>query len=269
MIRFSGHGRSEVGHVRSSNEDSGFVGPSCLLVADGVGGAAAGEVASATATYVVGACALAEPGAEPAAVLRSALGLAQEQLRLGVRRVPERAGMATTLTALLTDGERVALAHVGDSRCYVLRGDGELTRVTRDHTFVQQLVDDGSLSEAERARHPWRHMVVRSLDGDPDERADVTRLDLGVGDRVLLASDGLTDLVSERRIEAVLRRRDDDDAVDSLVEAALVAGGRDNVTCVVATLVSGGPVVGDGVLLGAARDPRVVVDPAAVRMRTA
>jgi serine/threonine protein phosphatase PrpC len=265
--RFSAVGVSHVGLVRGNNEDSGFAGHACLLIADGVGGNAAGEVASATAAYVVSASVLARSGAGADAfeVLDSATRLAQQQILLGAQRDPRCAGMATTLTAVVTDGSRFALVHVGDSRGYLFR-DGVLHRITSDHTFVQQLVDDGSLTAEAARTHPWRHMVLRSLDGNVHETGDLTELDLRVGDRVLLASDGLSDLVTDERVARVLGRHTDEEAADLLVEAALVAGGRDNVTCVLATVVDGDPVTGDGMLLGAARDPRVVVDPAAVRL---
>lgn len=276
MLQFSGVAVSHPGLVREGNEDSGFAGPTCLLVADGVGGAAAGEVASATVAYVVTAVALArsEPDARgdaappvegPAEVLQQGVDLAQQQLALGVRRDERRTGMATTLTALATDGTTFALAHVGDSRGYVLR-EGRLSRLTRDDTFVQRLVEDGTLSVAEAPHHPWRHLVLRSLDGDPDEHATITALDLRAGDRVLLASDGLTDLVSEVRIEHLLAQHHDDAAAGALLDAALDAGGRDNVTCLVATVVDAPPLARDGALVGAVRDPRLVVDAAAVRM---
>jgi PPM family protein phosphatase len=142
VLRFSGVALSHVGLVRSGNEDSGFLGPTCMLVADGVGGAAAGEVASATTAYVVSATALGAPTTDPVSMLRAAIRLAQEQVALGMQRDPTREGMATTLTAVATDGTRFALAHVGDSRGYLLR-DGSLTRVSRDHTWVQRLVDEG------------------------------------------------------------------------------------------------------------------------------
>ena len=266
VIRFSGFGRSEVGHVRSTNEDSGFVGQSCLLVADGVGGAAAGEVASATAAYVVAASALASTGTAPLDTLGSAVRLAQQQIARGVHERPQRTGMATTLTAVVTDGRRVALVHVGDSRGYLWR-HRSLRAITRDHTFVQRLVDDGTLAAEDARSHPYRNVVLRSVDGDVRETGDLTVLHLVPGDRVLLASDGLTDLVSTERIEAYLRSyADDERAVDALVRAALGAGGKDNVTCVLATVVEGAPVPGDGMLLGAARDPRTVVDAGAVRL---
>ena len=265
MLRFSGVAVSHTGLVREGNEDSGFLGPTCLLVADGVGGAAAGEVASATAAYVVSALALADPGADPVTMLRSSVRLAQEQIAAGVRQDPMRTGMATTLTAVVTDGERFGLAHVGDSRGYVFR-DGRLTRVTHDHTYVQRMVDEGTLREADVPLHPWRHVVLRSVNGTLAESGDVTPIRLALGDRVLLASDGLTDLVSEPHIETVLERHHDDAAAQELLDAALAAGGRDNITCLLATVIDGAEVVADGALVGALREPRNVVDAAAVRM---
>ncbi len=264
MLRFSGVALSHVGLVRSDNEDSGFLGSSCMLVADGVGGAAAGETASATAAYVVSALALNDPGAEPASMLREAIVLAQEQVAAGVLQDPTRTGMATTLTALATDGESFAVAHVGDSRGYVFR-DGQMTRITVDHTFVQRLVEEGTLAEDAVPSHPWRHVVLRSINGTCAEAGDVTAIRLGVGDRVLLASDGLTDLVPESDIETIVARHHDDAAAESLLAAALRAGGRDNITCLLATVLDGPGVMND-LLVGAARDPRNVVDAAAVRM---
>ena len=213
MTRFSAVGVSHVGLVRGHNEDSGFVGHTCLLVADGVGGNAAGEVASATAAYVVSASALsqtgAHSGADPLVLLDSATRLAQQQISLGAGRDPGCAGMATTLTAVVTDGTRFALVHVGDSRGYLFR-DGVLHRITSDHTFVQRLVDDGSLTAEAARTHPWRHVVLRSLDGSVHETGDLTELDLRVGDRVLLASDGLSDLVSDDRVARVLAHHADE-----------------------------------------------------------
>jgi serine/threonine protein phosphatase PrpC len=264
VLRFSGVAVSHVGLVRTGNEDSGFLGSHCMLVADGVGGAAAGEVASATAAYVVSARSLTQPQAEPAAMLRGAVLQAQEQIAAGVQHDPSRTGMATTLTAVATDGSTFAVAHVGDSRGYVFR-DGRLTRITADHTFVQRLVDDGELSEEDVHVHPRRNVVMRSVNGDVEDAGDVTVLRLVRGDRVLLVSDGLTDLVPETRIETLLLRHDDDAAAQALVDAALVAGGIDNVTCLLATVVDGSQPTLD-TLVGAARDPRNVVDAAAVRM---
>ena len=266
MLRFSGSGISDVGHVRPHNEDSAFVGPYVAIVADGVGGAAAGEVASATAAYAASAVALGSFGQRPEQVLHDAYTAAATSIRTGVQRDLDRLGMATTLTMVVTDGRYVALGHVGDSRGYLLR-DGVLRQITADHTYVQHLVDTGQLTPEARATHPWRNVVLRSVDGDPEGGGlDVVRLDMAVGDRVLLCSDGLTDLVDDTRIAEVLGDEEPDEAAAILTELALDAGGRDNITCVVVDLVDAPRVVGDGKVLGALANPWNVVDAAAVRL---
>jgi len=267
MLRISGTGESHVGLVRADNQDSAFVGPTCMLVADGVGGGAAGEVASATTAYAVSATALQRAGEDPATVLRDGIALAHAQVSAGIVADPARAGMATTLTAVATDGKTFVLAHLGDSRGYIFR-DGGLTRVTRDHTYVQDLIDEGRLDEDGSAEHPWRNVVMRTVNGE-DGVPDILALFLKPGDRILLATDGLTDMVDEAVIAESLATRSDDDAVSALVAAALGRGGRDNVTCVLATVVEGPAISADGILLGAVRDPRNVVDIAAVRSASA
>ena len=266
MLRFSGAGVSDVGRVRPHNEDSGFVGPYVVLVADGVGGAAAGEIASATAAYSASAVALGWLGESPEQVLAESYAAAAAGVRMGVQRDLERLGMATTLTMLVTDGRDVALGHLGDSRGYLFR-DGSLRQITKDHTYVQHLIDTGQLTPEDRAVHPWRNVVLRSVDGDPAGGGpDIVRLDVAVGDRLLLASDGLTDLVPDAVIADVLASEEDEDAAATLTQLALTAGGRDNITVVVVDLVDGPRVVGDGRLLGALSDPTNVVDPAMVRL---
>jgi PPM family protein phosphatase len=266
VLRFSGAGVSDIGRQRARNEDSGFVGPYVAVIADGVGGAAAGEVASATAAYSASAVALGRFGERPEQVLAAAHAAAAAGVRLGIQRDLERLGMATTLTMLVTDGRDVALGHVGDSRGYLFR-DGELRQITKDHTYVQHLVDTGQLSPAARDSHPWRNVVLRSVDGDPEGRGlDVIRLEVSPGDRLLLASDGLTDLVPDEVIRDVLATEGCDEAPARLTQLALDAGGRDNVTVIVLELVDGPHVVGDGRLLGALADPANVVDPAAVHL---
>ena len=245
MLRFSGAGVSDVGLVRSGNEDSAFVGPYVAIVADGVGGAAAGEVASATATYALAATVLSRFGELPEELLRAGAEAARASVQAGVQRDLNRLGMATTLTAVVCDGERVALGHVGDSRAYLLR-DAELIQLSRDHTYVQRLVDSGQLEPGTAWHHPWRNVVLRSIDGDP--------LDEGI------------DLVPDPVVAELLGTADAEDAADALVQAALAAGGKDNVTCVVLDVVDGPLVVGDGQLRGAVFDPANIVDPAAVRV---
>lgn len=267
MLRFSGRGVTDVGRVREANEDSGFLGPYIALVADGVGGAAAGEVASATVAYVVSAIARLRRDQDPVAVLSDAIEAARESLQVGIDADLQRAGMATTLTVLATDGRTVALGHLGDSRGYLFRHGG-LQQITTDHTYVQQMVEAGQLTPEAARSHPWRNVVLRSLHGGPLEvgqEPDILTLDLGPGDRVLLCSDGLTDLVEDHTISEILHVSDAEDAAGRLVRAALDAGGRDNVTCLVIDVVDGPMVVGDGQLLGAVLDVVNIVDPAAVR----
>ena len=267
MLRFSGSGVTDTGLVREHNEDAAFVGPYVSLVADGVGGAAAGEIASATVAYVVAATALSRCTQDPGTVLRAAAEAARANLVAGVQQDESRRGMATTLSAVVCDGHRVVLGHVGDSRVYLWRA-GVLRQVSRDHTWVQQLVDEGRITAEAAGRHPWRNVVVRSLDGSdvmPVE-LDVLELDVREGDRLLLCSDGLTDLVPDTRIAQVLECEDPAAAAAGLAREALAAGGRDNVTCVVLDLVDGPSVVGDGQLLGAVTDPANIVDPAAVHL---
>lgn len=251
------------GLVRPNNEDSGFCGHHLALVADGVGGGAAGEIASATTTWAITAQAARRTTEAPEVVLRAAVRAAQLAVRAGADADPERVGMATTLTAVLAASSGFALAHVGDSRAYVWR-DGDLTRITHDDTFVAEQVEGGRMTPEEARHHPWRNVVLRSINGDVTTAADIRPLALQLGDRVLIASDGLTDLVSEAQIAVLLSTHADLSAVESLRDAALSLGGRDNVTVVLARVVDGEPVGPDGQLLGAAADPANVVDPTGV-----
>lgn len=264
MLYFAYGAASHVGLVRDHNEDAGFAGPYLQLVADGVGGAAAGEVASATTSYVVTALAMARPDEDAAGLLAEAVARAHRELRRGSDEDRARHGMATTLTALLARGDRVVLAHVGDSRAYLMR-DGRLTRLSTDQTLVQLLVDRGELTPEQVVTHPYRNVVLSSVNGEEPVQPSLHDLDLVVGDRVLVCSDGLTDFVAEDLIVAALGIVDQDEAAAALVALALDAGGRDNVTCLVADLRDGPQVGTVGRLLGAMADPALVVDPAAIR----
>ncbi|TIC81264.1 serine/threonine-protein phosphatase [Nocardioides sp. GY 10113] len=269
MLQFRYEAVSDTGRVRENNEDGGFASPYLLCVADGVGGAAAGEVASATTAYVLSARALAHPGLDPRRLLTHAAQEAHEQLAAGVRADPRRVGMATTLTAVLTNGREVALAQVGDSRAYLLR-DGRLTRLTHDQTLVQEMVDAGRITPAEAATSPYRHVVMQAVGADHEPSPEVVLLDLEAGDRLLLCSDGLTDVLPDATLATLLGIEHRATAAAHLTRAALDAGSRDNVTVVVADVVDAPAVVGTGVPLGAARDLANVVDPTAVRpLRTA
>ena len=264
MLQFRWAARTHVGRVRTNNEDSGFAGPYLIMVADGVGGSAAGEVASASVTYVVSASSMVAGGANPAQVLEGALATSFAHLQQGVLDDPSRSGMATTVTAVLTDGARFAIAHIGDSRGYLLR-DHSLRRITRDHTLVQMLVDEHRISPEEARVHPNRSVVVKSLDASHRPDPDFDWMQVEPGDRLLLCSDGLSDLVLDDRIAQLLDVEDLDAALSSLIDEALAAGGRDNITCVAGDVVDADPVAGGGVLVGAVRDVGNLIDAAAVK----
>ncbi len=233
-LRYSA--RSDVGLVRANNEDSAYAGPRLLAVADGMGGHAGGEVASSIALRSIGRVSHVPDDADLLDALRAAIADAATQIGTAADTHPAIADMGTTLTALLTGGNRIALAHLGDSRAYLLR-DGELQRLTRDHTYVQSLVDDGQLTEEQAFSHPRRSLILRVLDGHSDAQPDLSVRELKAGDRFLVCSDGLHDYVREPQIQTALQGGSTDDAVDRLVTAALQEGAPDNVTCVVADVV--------------------------------
>lgn len=268
MLRYTGDARSETGLVRRDNEDSGFVSSTLLLVADGVGGNAGGEVASATTAWTVSHQALERIGLRPAGVLAQAAGDSHRRIARGVTQSPGLTGMATTLTALLTDGHRCALAHVGDSRAYLVRA-GQLHQMTTDHTWVQEKLDAEQITEAEAGVHPWRNVVMRTINADEGEGPDLLPLDLRPRDRLLLCSDGLSDLVDDQTIAAVLVAEiPDGEAADRLVESALRAGGKDNITVVVATVhdVAVDDTDPSGGFVGAVLDHANVLESPVVRL---
>ncbi len=234
-FRFAAH--SDVGLLRDGNEDSAYAGSRLLVVADGMGGHAAGEVASAVAVATIASLDEDAPGPDLLDQLRRAVHAANETLRDMVARDGRLRGMGTTLTAILRSGARIGLAHIGDSRCYLLR-DGELRQLTHDHTFVQSLVDDGRITEEEADHHPQRALILRALDGRGEAEPDLSVREARPGDRYLLCSDGLSGVVSRDTLAATLvAHRDPAQACEELVELALRGGGPDNITCIVADVV--------------------------------
>jgi protein phosphatase len=225
--------RTDTGPVRDHNEDAVFASPRLVAVADGVGGAAAGEVASRVA---IEALALVEKSrlagsVEDALAGAVAEGNATIAFIAGVQ--PATAGMATTVTAVALDHDGWTVANIGDSRAYLLR-DGALMRLTRDDSLVQHLIDAGVVDETEARDHPQRNVVTGVLDGDPQRRPRIGRHPAQAGDRVLVCSDGLSDVVSDEAIAGALALGDRDAAADALLALALEAGARDNVSLVVA-----------------------------------
>lgn len=233
--------RSDVGIVRSANEDSGYAGSRMVVVADGMGGHAAGELASATAVALFADLdvqdSLNPDDVEILALLAGALDEAHETLHQMTSEYPEARGMGTTVTAMAWLNDRVALAHVGDSRAYLCR-EGTLTQLTHDHTYVQTLVDAGQITSEEAMVHERRNLLMKALDGINPVEPDLSILSVRAGDRFLLCSDGLHGVVSEADIAGlVCSESDPTGIVGALVDRALAAGAPDNVTALVADVV--------------------------------
>jgi protein phosphatase len=226
---------SDVGRVRSNNQDSGFAGDHLLMVADGVGGAASGDLASAVAVQTLRRLDT-EPPEDMLEALAGAIHRADVRLGEIIEDDPDTEGMGTTVTAVLFDGHQIALAHIGDSRSYLLR-DGELSQLTHDHTFVQTLIDEGRISSAEARTHPHRNLIMRVLDGRHDSEPDLSIHVLQDGDRLLLCSDGLNGFVDDEQLHQLLSDGTPDYVAVELVRAALEAKSTDNVTVVVADVV--------------------------------
>lgn len=253
--------RSDVGMVRRENEDSGYASPRLLVVADGMGGHAAGELASATAVATLAD--VVDGQGDPGETLASlAAGVQAAGVSIGqvVADNPDLVGMGTTATALsfIDEGTaaRVAVVHVGDSRGYLLRG-GDLTRITHDHTYVQTLIDAGRISEDEAAVHPRRSLIMRAIDGLQPADPDLSVIEARAGDRFLLCSDGLTGVVSDDELRTILGETEPTATVIALVDLALARGAPDNVTVVVADVIEGSDPAAQPVVVGAAGEPRV------------
>ncbi|MGP4010709.1 Stp1/IreP family PP2C-type Ser/Thr phosphatase [Streptomyces sp. 4N124] len=228
---------SHKGMIREGNEDSGYAGPRLLAIADGMGGAAAGEVASSEAISTIVALDDDVPGSDILTSLGTAVQRANDQLRAMVEEDPQLEGMGTTLTALLWTGQRLGLVHVGDSRAYLLR-DGVLTQITQDHTWVQRLVDEGRITEEEATTHPQRSLLMRALGSGDHVEPDLSIREVRAGDRYLICSDGLSGVVSHQTLEDTLASyQGPQETVQELIQLALRGGGPDNITVIVADVL--------------------------------
>ncbi len=250
--------RSDRGLIRHGNQDSVYAGPRLLAVADGMGGMAAGDVAS---NIVIAALAPLDedvPGSAPLDSLRSAVETANQQIREAVEVNPAMEGMGTTLTGMLFGGNKIGMVHIGDSRAYLLR-DGELAQITRDDTYVQLLVDEGRITAVEADTHPQKSLLMRALDGR-DTDAEYSLRQVMAGDRYLLCSDGLSGVVSDETIAATMREYSDPhQCADRLVQLALRAGGPDNITVVIADFTDADIVEAAPVVAGAAANDRGMI----------
>lgn len=229
--------RSDVGLVRGHNEDSFLVQAPLFAVCDGMGGHAAGEVASSIAVSTIAEKA---PAGADDVLLGVAVEAANTAVMLGAEQGVGKPGMGCTASCCLIEEGRMAIAHVGDSRIYLLR-HGSLVRVTHDHSYVEELVDSGQITADEARTHPSRSIITRALGSDPDMYADHFSLEVSNGDRVILCSDGLSSMIADSQLEALaVSSATPQQAADNLVAAALTAGGLDNVTVVVVDVVDDG-----------------------------
>ncbi len=257
MVTLSSAG-SHVGKVRSNNQDSGYAGTHLFVVADGMGGHAGGDVASALAIQSIAKVDREYDSVDEAeSALRAALLEANGELADAVFQHPELTGMGTTVSGVVRVGDRLALAHIGDSRIYRWRA-GELTQITKDHTFVQRLVDSGRITAEEAAVHPRRSVLMRVLgDVDLNPEIDTEIVETQAGDRWLLCSDGLSGFVSDERVSELLDEyADAGAAVEALIDESLDEGAPDNVTVVVVDIdespTSSAPMT---MMVGAAAQP--------------
>jgi serine/threonine protein phosphatase PrpC len=253
---FETSARSAIGLVRQGNEDSGFVSPQLLAVADGMGGHAAGEVASRIAVEVLQSLVptLVSTGIDEDSVadlLMHSLHSIDSEISVVTDEDIEKRGMGTTLTALLIRDKHISLLHVGDSRCYRLRGNS-LEQLSNDHTIIQELLDQGAISPAEALEHPQRSMLTQALRGDGDVTPVLQMYEIKKGDRYLLCSDGLSGVLTEKEIKIGLKKSDKDEALKFLIDATYVNGAPDNVTVLIADISDEAKTTSS--LIGAAHD---------------
>ena len=251
--------RTDVGLVRARNEDSGYAGPHLLAVADGMGGHAGGNVASSLVLARLAPLDGDSHGSDDALdILAEVIAEANASLADETEADPALGGMGTTLTALMKAGSHgLALVHIGDSRAYLLRGD-DFAQITKDHSFVQTLVDSGRITADEAEHHPQRSLVTRVLTGSEDDEPDLSMREPRIGDRYLICSDGLSDYVAFDTIaEVVGMGLDPSETTKRLVDLAIRAGAPDNVTCVIGDIVPTSRAVrSQPVIVGAAAERR-------------
>jgi protein phosphatase len=254
-LSFRAAGRSDVGLVRNNNEDSGFIGKHFLLVADGMGGHAAGELASSTTVAIV---AQVDNNKEKLEDLESKLieipKVITKELKNAINKDSSRAGMGTTLTAAVIQENQIKVSHVGDSRAYLVRNK-QISRITKDQTYIQSLIDNKEITESEAKNHPQRSLLLQAIDGITESIPVVTSTEILENDKILLCSDGLTNVVTDEEILEIVNQFDYVGAVSALIEKALENGGPDNITVIVADLQKE-KYENKIIVLGAAAEPR-------------
>ena len=228
--------RSDRGLVRSNNQDSVYAGPRLLAVADGMGGHAAGEIASKIVIAALAPLDDDEPSDDLLGQLREAVEAGNGAISELVSNDPELDGMGTTLTAILFAGSRLGLVNIGDSRTYLMR-NGSVTQITHDDSFVQSLIDEGRITAEEANTHPQRSLLLRALTGHDSIEPTLNLREVRPGDRYLLCSDGLSGVISHETLTEAMHIRDPQTCADRMIELALRGGGPDNVTVIIADVV--------------------------------
>jgi protein phosphatase len=254
-LSFRAAGRSDVGLVRNNNEDSGFIGKHFLLVADGMGGHAAGELASSTTVAIV---AQVDNSKDKLEDLESKLieipKVITKELKNAINKDSSRAGMGTTLTAAVIQENQLKISHVGDSRAYLVRNK-QISRITKDQTYIQSLIDNNEITESEAKNHPQRSLLLQAIDGITESIPVITSTEILENDKIILCSDGLTNVVTDEEILKIVNQFDYVGAVSALIEKALENGGPDNITVIVADLQKE-KYENKIIVLGAAAEPR-------------
>ena len=254
-LSFRAAGRSDVGLVRNNNEDSGFIGKHFLLVADGMGGHAAGELASSTTVAIV---AQVDNSKEKLKDLESKLieipKVITKELKNAINKDSSRSGMGTTLTAAVIQENQLKVSHVGDSRAYLVRNK-QISRITKDQTYIQSLIDINEITESEAKNHPQRSLLLQAIDGITESIPVITSTEILENDKIVLCSDGLTNVVTDEEILEIVNQFDYVGAVSALIEKALENGGPDNITVIVADLQKE-KHENKIIVLGAAAEPR-------------
>jgi protein phosphatase len=254
-LSFRAAGRSDVGLVRNNNEDSGFIGKHFLLVADGMGGHAAGELASSTTVAIV---AQVDNNKEKLEDLESKLieipNIITKELKNAINKDSSRAGMGTTFTAAVIQENLLKISHVGDSRAYLVRNK-QISRITKDQTYIQSLIDNNEITESEAKNHPQRSLLLQAIDGITESIPVITSIEILENDKIVLCSDGLTNVVTDEEILEIVNQFDYVGAVSALIEKALENGGPDNITVIVADLQKE-KYENKIIVLGAAAEPR-------------
>ena len=255
VLSFRAAGRSDVGLVRENNEDSGLIGKHFLLVADGMGGHAAGELASSTAVSIV---AQVDSNKDKLDYLNQKLqnipNVITKELKNAITKDSSRAGMGTTLTSAVIEGSFLKVSQVGDSRAYLVR-DKKIIRLTKDQTYIQSLIDNNEISEEEAKTHPQRSLLLQAIDGITESIPAISTHEILQNDKLILCSDGLTNVVSDEEILEIINKFDYVGAVSALIEKSLEHGGPDNITVIVADIYKG-KSENKVIVLGAAAEPR-------------